>query len=569
MTTGDSSHTYLNSLGQVSVLAENRNLFLSNLHSQNPQYPLRLPPRSSLMRRLFASTTFCLLLQASISFLYADGLQSYISIPISTPSESYQLEVDGQPITVEKFGDVSYARFAFTRNAALRLSVRGPIQTYRVSPERKKIATTADQSTLTFTLAEPGHYIVNINDLEKLLLLSDPVPEPDPELKGPSVLRLADLLPTRSDPHAPVTAAFQAALDKTAAHNNGKGGVLIVPNGIYVVAQLKLKSNTRLHLESGALILADPDPSAANYPPQSSVAGDSSFIFVEGARNVAITGPGTIDGNGRAIRSRDNKSKIKLLRTVSSSHITLKDVYFRNSCRWTLHTLKSEDIQMQNVKIINDLTGSIDPDKRVHMLVVSNTDGIDIDACRRVQVENCFVYTGDDAITPKVTDYMGLRQSCSELILKNNVLWSYKCALKVGSETKEDIHDILFENNDILRADRAIALWSQDGGRIYNIRILNNYAEFIGGDFNERFFYIRAQGNGDAKAKPGQVDQVLIRDFFSRDKAKQASTIRGFDDKIQVTNVKLENIVIGGAVARDANDIPLEVRKYTQGITVE
>ncbi|MFK7693135.1 glycosyl hydrolase family 28 protein [Paenibacillus sp. HJGM_3] len=399
---------------------------------------------------------------------------------------------------------------------------------------------------------------MSVNNLEKLLLFADG-PEPAaPDIHDPNVINLADYLPAGRDQEAAVTGYLQKAIDDTSALNNGAGGTLLVPDGKYMTAQLRLKSNVHLFLQSGAWIKAVPDSSTANYPAQNG--SDSSFIFIPNASHVKISGRGIIDGNGMAIKTLNDKANIKLLRSADVTDLQIEDVYFLDSARWTIHLLYAQDVVLRNIKLINDLRGGPDPaNPNILLPTVTNTDGIDIDSSQNVTVDGAFIYTGDDSISPKVTNYLNLKRPTLGLQIKNNVLWSLKAALKVGDETLTDIGDIRFENNDIVRADRFVAIWAGDASHIQNIDVINNRAEFIGGNYHERYFYFRIRLlNGNSK--PGWIDQVHVKDFYVLNNAVQTSSIEGYDSAHLMSNVTFDNVVIQGVQAEGRDDIPLDFK---------
>lgn len=520
------------------------------------------------MKLIFPSTLSTIALFSLITGYSQLGhaeLIPYQSTPGAESSNAFFVSVDGRPLLVEKFGDVSYARFMFSDAVEVAVKAKQPIATYVISPQSYQVKGSVHADTLTFALTEPRSLILTINNAEKLFILADKVEENAPALQDPGVVNLAGYLAAGRDPATPVTAEFQKAIDETSSRNNGAGGILFVGNGEYHTGQLKLCSNVHLYLQSGALIKALPD--FALYPLQGTSPRDSSFIFMANARNVKISGRGVIDGNGLEVRTRAAKANIKLLRGVQCSGIEIEGVYFRNSSRWSVHFLCSEEITLRGIKLINDLRAVPDSKKKVHEFLVSNTDGIDIDASHHVMLADSFIYTGDDAVSTKVTNYLNLKRPCHDVTIRSNVLWSYKCGLRVGDETTDDLHDIHFENNDIIRADRALALYGRDGGRIFNIQAINNRAEYIGGDFHERFFFFRVRSE-NKNAGPGSIENVLVKNFFALQPAAQASTIEGFSPAGQVSGVRFENIVISGVQAQKLADIPLEVKEFAEGIAL-
>ena len=93
------------------------------------------------------------------------------------------------------------------------------------------------------------------------------------------------------------TAAIQKAIDVCADKG---GGTVELSAGTYVSAPLVLKSNINLHLAKGATLLGSPDH--ADYPPQIEfhVPDRQPLLSATNASNVAITGEGTVDGNGES-----------------------------------------------------------------------------------------------------------------------------------------------------------------------------------------------------------------------------------------------------------------------------
>ena len=91
--------------------------------------------------------------------------------------------------------------------------------------------------------------------------------------------------------------AIQRAID--ACHRAG-GGTVIVPPGTYLSATVELKDNVTLHLEKDALILGTTDYKAyRNLDPFTEGLGIEvgwALLVAVDARNVGLTGEGTIDG---------------------------------------------------------------------------------------------------------------------------------------------------------------------------------------------------------------------------------------------------------------------------------
>ena len=98
------------------------------------------------------------------------------------------------------------------------------------------------------------------------------------------------------------TKAFAEAMK--AAHETG--GQVLVPDGIWLTGPIELLSGVELHLSDNALILFDKNPDEypliiTNFEGITRVRTVSQ-LYAYNAENIAITGNGTIDGNGHLWR---------------------------------------------------------------------------------------------------------------------------------------------------------------------------------------------------------------------------------------------------------------------------
>ena len=239
------------------------------------------------------------------------------------------------------------------------------------------------------------------------------------------------------------TKAINATID---ALSKKGGGVVVVPNGLWLTGPLVLKNNINLYLATGATLLFTKD--FDQYPlvkanweglPQMR---NQSPISATDATNIAITGKGIIDGNGDAWRmvkkdklnetqwkklvasggvlSTDKKtwypseqsvkgSKLSnpgaispekddafyasiknflrpnLLLLTNCKNILLEGVTFQNSAAWCLHPLMSENITVRNITVKNPW-------------YAQNGDGIDVESCKNVLIENSIFDVGDDGL---------------------------------------------------------------------------------------------------------------------------------------------------------------------------
>lgn len=109
----------------------------------------------------------------------------------------------------------------------------------------------------------------------------------------------------------PCTAAIQKAIDVCAEDG---GGQVYVPAGTFLIGTICLRSNVELHLAAGTTLLASSELTAfperrvkhmeTRFLPRGC---NSCIIFAEDCENVAITGRGTINGNGRSFLMEDKE----------------------------------------------------------------------------------------------------------------------------------------------------------------------------------------------------------------------------------------------------------------------
>lgn len=245
-----------------------------------------------------------------------------------------------------------------------------------------------------------------------------------------------------------------------------KHAKLVIEKGIYLTASLFLKSNMELYLEEGAVLLGTIDESCYPIIP-TRVAGIemdwyAGLVNVIGQENVVISGPGKIDGqgpywwrkywgedmHGGMRKSYDEQQlrwacdydcmRLRNVLIMNSQHISLKDFTSYQSGFWNIHLLYSNQVNVTNVHIT-----SLDQ-------MSPSTDGIDVDSCEHVLIENCFIACNDDSIAIKSgRDADGVRvgRPCRHIKIKN-------CHLKagfgitLGSELSGGIENITIQNID-------------------------------------------------------------------------------------------------------------------------
>ena len=213
-------------------------------------------------------------------------------------------------------------------------------------------------------------------------------------------------------------AAIQEAVDEASAAG---GGCVTVPAGVWPTGSIRLRDGVELHLERGATLIGSAsrkDYNANDEFPDNKWSDAEEWsgghlVWAWRASDVAITGEGTIDGNGPAFFGDcDEDSRwpwykygLKLhpldrewfrpgmmIAFFRCRNVRLSGVTLARTPAWTCHLRCCDGVDIRGVTIDADRT-------------IANSDGFSIDCTRNVKVEKCVLRTGDDGFA--------IRASCA------------------------------------------------------------------------------------------------------------------------------------------------------------
>ncbi|MGJ8672720.1 glycoside hydrolase family 28 protein [Rubritalea sp.] len=383
------------------------------------------------------------------------------------------------------------------------------------------------------------------------------------------------------------TKALQAAIDTCSAAG---GGIVRIPEGEYVIGTTQLKSNVTLSLDYGAELLGSTD--MKDYPTKDlrrAREGQSETLFyAEDATNIRLEGLGVIDARGRPefFKKRAGPSgrddRPRLLRFENCQQVAFSGLTYKNPAFWGIHLIDCKDVHFSAVTIRF---------RNNHY----NNDGLDLDGCEDVLIENCDIEAGDDALCLKSS-----LNACSNIVVRGCVISSNTAAIKFGTSSHGGFINIAISNCYIHDSPMgAIKLQCVDGGRLENISISRLKMVEVGcpifirlGD-RGRYY----QRNHNAEKRPVSVlknirisnidAEVVIED---RQKAASAhykklkvDLTKGITEKekakagpIMITGIPghyvedivLENISIsypGHGTAEDSNNVvPEDIARYPE-----
>ncbi|HVK97719.1 MAG TPA: glycoside hydrolase family 28 protein, partial [Flavisolibacter sp.] len=383
-----------------------------------------------------------------------------------------------------------------------------------------------------------------------------------------------------------ITLNTKSINDAIDAANKKGGGVVVIPSGLWLTGPVVLKSNVNLHLQKNAMLQFTKDFNqykliASNWEGLPQMRNESP-ISATGAKNIAITGFGIIDGAGEAWRMvkkdklsesnwkklvasggvlDDNKkiwyptqsslkgSKLKnpgqispdktpqfyeevkdflrpnLMVLTRCDRILLEGVTFQNSPAWNLHPLMSENITIRNITVRNPW-------------FAQNGDGLDLESCKNVLVENSVFDVGDDGICIKSgRDEEGRKRAMptENVLVRNCTVYAAHGGFVIGSEMSGGARNIWVDNCTFIGTDIGLRFKTTRGrgGIVENIFIKNIYMTDIIGEailFDMYYAAVDPIPAAGEKREPPKVEMKPVT-----------------EETPQFRNIYIDNVVANGA----------------------
>jgi len=402
--------------------------------------------------------------------------------------------------------------------------------------------------------------------------------------------------------------AINKAIDECARQG---GGTVLIPRGSFVTGPIIMKSNINLHLDKGALVIFSPD--FKQYPLVTSsfegvdAARCQSHVVAENLENIAITGPGIMNGNGYywrpvkkekltetqwkqhmqdygGVLTADRKTwyasekalkgsltnnigkltdgktladfedvkdylRPNMIRIYQCKNILIEDVTFENSPAWTTHMMMSEHITIKNLKVKNPWYGT-------------NTDALDLESCKNALVEDCNFDTGDDGICIKSgRDAEGRKRGMptQDIIVNNCTVYHAHGGFVVGSEMSGGTNNMFISNCTFIGTDIGLRFKTTRGrgGIVENIFVNNINMKDIAAEAILFDMYYMAKDPvvlAGEKREPPKVEFKPVdestpqfRNFYFRNitcnGASKGIFVRGIPE-MHIKNVLIENAVL-------------------------
>ena len=205
-----------------------------------------------------------------------------------------------------------------------------------------------------------------------------------------------------------------------------------------------------------------------------------SLLFSWQATNVSVGGGGTIDCRGEAFQQcGDDLTNIQkspcngyarpqCVWFSNATDVVFEDVTVLNSPDWSTHFSAVDHLRVRRINVTQPGGG--------------NRDGIDIDSCSDVVVEDSFFASGDDTLCVKSgIDWFGQQYNRpSRDIIFRNITTGNGYGLTIGSEVSGGVDNVTFEDITVMHQTAGIHIKAPAGRGAYvrdivyrNIHLVN------------------------------------------------------------------------------------------------
>lgn len=369
--------------------------------------------------------------------------------------------------------------------------------------------------------------------------------------------------------------AFQAAVDACA---EAGGGTVTVPAGNYLVGTIMLRSHVHIHLEAGATLIGSTD-FANDYLPHEEFEGtpyqdishtyfDHSLFVAKDCTDIGFSGYGKIDMQGVWRAEQIEMKGYKTYRTVKVfAFCSCSDLSFADFSVYRATDLCMWLYDCERV--------------RIHGLYIDVlVDGISPDACRDVVISDCILKCDDDAIVLKSSFPLGKRIACEHIAISNCIVSSNTNAIKIGTETNGDIHNITV-SGCVLRnvGVSGLTVQSADGANVSGLYFSNITMHNVGAPIVLR---LCARLRGPEGTEIGSMSDISFQNIYAYSPQEEYPTtpirlagLRSLGDTMKpfpytsmiagipghpIKNVTMRDVTLfpyGGARASDAIPLPL------------
>lgn len=434
----------------------------------------------------------------------------------------------------------TYAPLTLPGSADVEVEVPGGVRNWVMSPEKCDVPVRMEQGRLKFTMLTSHYMVVTVNGL-RLLLLADP---PEDELPERQKVLDVSAPPYNLDRSGMKdgTAVLQQACDDAGALANE--AVVMLPPGLYTTTGIHLRSRTQLYLAPGAVLQGSDDAeSYPDYPASPGKTGSAALLKVEGVEHVRIFGRGTLDARGLALAGsasiREGRRLLASCVAVERSRcVTVEGIICKEASAVALPVAHSQDVALRRVKVINDLSSE------------DRVDGIRLAGTQRALVEDCLVYTTEDAFAVTSPEDAVSEQ----VVMRRLMALTSARALRCGPQAHSPLQRIRFEDVDIIHCRDAMNVMHGEGaGEWEGITFRDIRVE----DCGRNGIVIQLFGGGEVRT-------VRFEDVSF--KQRRPGFLRGLGPENCIRGVTFAGMEVAGLPMVSAEDAGLKVGEFVEDV---
>ncbi|MCI8295241.1 MAG: glycoside hydrolase family 28 protein [Lachnospiraceae bacterium] len=258
-----------------------------------------------------------------------------------------------------------------------------------------------------------------------------------------------------------------------------KDSRVLIPPGEYRVVSLFLKDDVSIELEEGAHIKAFTDRTRFPVFPAMLQSYDeqeeynlgtwegnplpmfSGIITGVNVKNVIIYGRGVLDGCAsfeegnwwRDHRTMKTAFRPRMIFLHHCEQVVVQGITVQNSPAWNLHPYFSDHLRFLDLTVLNPKDSP-------------NTDGLDPESCRDVEIAGVYFSLGDDCIAIKSGKiYMGsrYRRPSSNICIRQCCMRDGHGSVTIGSEMAGGVRDLVVKDCLFLNTDRGLRIKTRRG----------------------------------------------------------------------------------------------------------
>jgi len=489
-------------------------------------------------------------------------------------SAQFSIKAGGKNVPIVSYADYDYAHFSADNNEDMEVEVLGktPIKKFGIVYSRfdEYSKPKLDNRKLTWKLTDHKYYILNVKGFKELVIAVDPVETNVPSAKAKNVFNVADKkYGADKHGHEASTKAFKNAI-ADAQKSKEDSPVVFVPRGVYLLGNLVLPSKTQLYLAPGAVLQMHGRPKEFSVDWTADGEKRSGTNFISTAHNstdIRIFGRGTIDGN--AYTYKDKNFAPSLVVPVLTKNFTLDGPLLRESGSTALNVVRSKDVTIRNVKVLNRINDMKD-NGAVDLLESQN---VTVQDAMAISLADTFTTKASKPPGPTVPKWPGQKQNSSDILFSNCLAWTGNYGFKVGQGAMSDQKNIKFFSSTIYDSAVAMGIHKKWGpGTVSNV----TFDQII----VKRMSYTTSHLSGmvgswlalfveDGKAGVGPINNVPVKNILVLHNGGSDPLVQGVPGG-EVSNVTFDNIFLmkGSGSATKLKDLGLGDMKYAENVTI-